>query len=287
MALGFTVAIAATSPHADAGLFGGKPAASPTPSASPSPLPTASPEPPSVAIPRLQAKLKANPNDQQTLIELAGQFLNINRPDLAVQLTQHLLQLGNKTGQVYYLDGFAQQSLGNIPAAVADLEQASNLDPTNLGVLGELSTLYLRTNRSADAERIAKRAITFNPKEPQAYSALGAVYAAEQKWDEARVQFEKAYALDPKDAQPLYAITQTWARENNIPMALTSVDRAIAVSPKDADLLTLKADLYARQHDDAHAASAYDDAVVAATTDDQKIAIHQMHGDRIKADLPG
>jgi len=273
MALGFAAAIAATSPHADAGLFGGKPAASPTPSASPSPLPTASPEPPSVAIPRLQAKLKANPNDQQALVELAGQFLGINRPDLAVQVTQHLLQLGNKTAQVYYLDGYSQQQLGNIPAAVADLEQASNLDPTNLGVLGELSTLYLRTNRPTDAERIANRAVTFNPKEPQAYSALGAVYGAEQKWDQARAEFEKAYALDPKDPQPLYEITQTWAQQNNIPMALQAVDRAIAVSPKDVDLLTLKADLYARQHDDAHASSAYDDAFVAATTDDEKVAI--------------
>ncbi|MBV8722028.1 MAG: hypothetical protein JO277_07750, partial [Candidatus Eremiobacteraeota bacterium] len=54
VALGCALAsFAATTPHAQASLFGGKSAASPTPSPSPSALPTASPEPPSVAIPRL------------------------------------------------------------------------------------------------------------------------------------------------------------------------------------------------------------------------------------------
>ncbi len=38
--------------------------------------------------------LKKNPSDQQAMTELAGQFLQINRPDLTLQLTQHLLQDG-------------------------------------------------------------------------------------------------------------------------------------------------------------------------------------------------
>ena len=41
--------------------------------------------------------------------QLAAQFLQINRPDLTVQLTQHLLQSGDKTAQVYYYDGFARK----------------------------------------------------------------------------------------------------------------------------------------------------------------------------------
>jgi tetratricopeptide (TPR) repeat protein len=163
IALGFAfVAFASTTPSAQAGLFGGKAAATPSPSPSPSALPTASPEPPNVAIPRLQAKLKANPNDQQAMSELAAEFLQINRPDLTVQLTQHLLQVGDKTAQVYYYEGFAQEELGNGQAATYALEQASNLDPTNMGVLAQLAEVYLKANRAADAERVAKRAVTFN-----------------------------------------------------------------------------------------------------------------------------
>lgn len=273
MLVAILAAAIATSPSAQAGLFGGKTAASPSPSPSPSALPTASPEPPDVAIPRLQAKLKANPNDQQAMTDLAGQFLGINRPDLAVQITQHLIQQGDKSSQVYYIDGFAQSQLGHLDGAINDLENAATVDPSNAGVLSQLTELYLRANRFTDAERIANRGIKLNPNDPASIQTLGSVYAAEQKYDEARVQFEAAAKLDPKDSGPIFAIAATYAGQNNIPLALQTIDRALALDPKSVQALQFKADLYAKQHDDAHAAAAYDDAVVAATNDAQKANI--------------
>ncbi|MGC1381721.1 MAG: tetratricopeptide repeat protein [Candidatus Baltobacteraceae bacterium] len=268
----FAAAVAAATPTAQAGIFGGK-SAPPSPSPSPSALPTASPEPPSVAIPRLEAKLKANPSDQLAMAQLASEYLQVNRPDIALQLTQHLLQMGDKTAQVYYYDGFAAEQLGNLPVATSDLEQASNLDPTNLGVLAQLADVYIRTNRFSDAERIAKRAVTFNKGDAGALMTLGSVYAAEQHFDDARAQFEAAYAINPKDTGPLFQISTTYAQQDNIPMALTTIQRALAVDPRNIQALVFKADLYARQHDDEHAIQAYDDAVVVAPTDGEKVAI--------------
>jgi tetratricopeptide (TPR) repeat protein len=265
-------AFAVTTPSAQAGLFGGK-SSTPSPSPSPSALPTASPEPPSVAIPRLEAKLKANPNDQQAMSELAAQFLQINRPDLTVQLSTRLLQVGDKTAQVYYYDGFAREELGDMRSATYDLEQASNLDPTNMGVLAQLSEVYLKTNRAADAERVAKRAVTFNKTEPVALMTLGSIYAAEQRYDDARAQFELAYNLNPKDTAAIFQIATTYAQQNNIPMALQTINRALMIDPKSVQALVYKADLYAKQHDDAQTSAAYDDAIVAAASDDQKAQI--------------
>lgn len=267
-ALGF--ALLAVTAGADAR---GHAAATPTPSPSPSALPTATPEPPSIAIPRLQNRLKANPNDQDAMLQLAYQFLAVGRPDLAAPLSQQLIKLGNKSAQVYYLDGSAMQELGHIDEAVRDFEQASTIDPTNLGVLSALTELYLKTNRMSDAERVAKRAVTFNKTEPQAISNLGIVYATEGHFDDARAQFEQAFSMDPKDTGPLLQIANTYTTQNNIPMALTTIGRALAIDPTSVQLLVYKADLYAKQHDDAHVAQAYDDAVVAATSDDQKVAI--------------
>ncbi len=273
LAFSFVLGIAASTPNAQAALFGGKKAATPSPSPSPSALPTASPEPPSIAIPRLQAKLKANPTDQVAMAQLAAEYLQVNRPDITLQYTQHLLQMGDKTAQVYYYDGFAYEQIGNLTAATYDLEQASNLDPTNFGVLAQLTDVYLKQNRFGDAERIAKRAVTFNKNESAALDTLGSVYAAEQHFDDARAQFEAAYAMNPKDTSPLFQIATTYAQQDNIPMAVQTISRALAVNPRDVQALVFKADLYARQHDDARAVQAYDDAVVAAPTDDQKVAI--------------
>lgn len=236
-------------------------------------MPTATPEPPNIAIPRLETKLKENPNDRQAMIELATEFLGIGHPEAAITLTQRLLQLGSKTGQVYYLDGASQQALGNMQAALSDFEQASNLEPTNLAVLSSLSDLYVRANRFPDAERVAERAVTFNKTDPRAYTALGVVYASEQKWDDARKQFETAYNLDPKDVTPLMQEAQTWVMQNTIPNALQVVDRAIAVDPKNVQVLVYRADLYAKQNDIAKASSAYDDAIAAGTTDAEKASV--------------
>jgi tetratricopeptide (TPR) repeat protein len=250
-----------------------KPAATPTASPTPLPMPTASPEPPSVAIPRLEARLKANPNDRDAMLGLAQQFLVIGHPEAAVGLTQHLLQIGTKTAQVYYLDASAQGSLNNVNAAISDLEAASNLEPTNLSVLASLASLYVKANRFPDAERVANRAVTFNKTDPQAYSTLGSVYAAEQKWDDARKEFEQAYQIDPKDVSPLMQEAQTWVAQNTIPNALTVIDRALAVDPKNVQVLLFRADLFAKRNDIAASASAFDDAAAAATSDGDKASV--------------
>jgi tetratricopeptide (TPR) repeat protein len=208
-----------------------------------------------------------------TMAQLAGEYLQVDRPDIALQYTQHLLQMGDKTAQVYYLDGFAEEQIGNAAVSTYDLEQAANLDPTNLGVLAQLADVYIREGRYNDAERIARRAITFNKDEPAALETLGSVYAAEQHFDDARAQFEAAYALNQKDTGPLFQIATTYAQQDNIPMALQTMGRVLAIDPRDIQALVFKADLYARQHDDARASEAYDDAIVAAPTDDQKVAI--------------
>ncbi len=269
----FCGALAISAAPAHAGMFGGKAKATATPSPTPLPMPTATPEPPNIAIPRLEQKLRDNPNDRQAMTDLATEFLGIGHPEVAVTLTQKLLQLGTKTAQVYYLDGSAQQSLGNLQVALVDFEQASDLEPTNLGVLSALADIYTKANRMADAERVATRAVTFNKTEPQAYVTLGIVYASEQKWDDARKQFETAYSLDPKNVAPLMQEAQTWVMQNTIPNALTVVDRAIAADPKNVQVLVYRADLYAKQRDVTRSASAYDDAAAAAATDNEKSSV--------------
>ena len=177
--------------------------------------------------------------------------MQVNRPDLAVQLTQRLLQSGDKTAQVFYYDGYAQQTLGNAQAALFDFENASNLDPTNMGILAQLAEMYLKANRPADAERVAKRAVTFNKGEPGALMELGSVYAAEGHFDDARAQFEAAYQLNVKDVDADLPDRDD-VRAAKQPSDGAS-DRSTARSrsiPKNLQALVYKADIYAKQNDE-------------------------------------
>jgi tetratricopeptide (TPR) repeat protein len=251
-----------------------KPAAAPASAApAPAPSPTATPEPLDKAVPRLEAKLKADPNDKASAAELAGDYLQLGRADLALPLTQKLLQGGTKTAQVYYFDGLAQTALGHMKEATADLESAANLEPTNPGVLGTLTNMYLQQNRPQDAERVAKRALTFNKDDKNAYLAYGSVLATEGKYDEARQQFEGAAKIDPKDVRPILLEAQTYTQQNAIALAMGLYDRAIAIDPTNVEALVGKARLSGTQHNVKDAIATYEQILKLQVDPNDKVSV--------------
>ena len=249
------------------------PKPSPTPSASPAPLPTASPEPSDVAIPRLEAKIKASPNDKDSLQELAGYYLAEGKADQSLALTQRLLSLGTKNAQVYYLDGIANQSLGRIKEATADFENATTQDPTNAQILLTLTNLYLQTNRASDAERVAKRATTFNPADKRVFENYGLVLGQVGKYDDARTQFEAAAKLDPKDPQPVVLEARSYVSQKALALAGQVFDRALVIDPKYPDALLGRATVFAASHNVKDAIATYETLLAVEPTDDAKASV--------------
>ena len=249
-----------------------KPAAA-TPTPAPSPSPKATPEALDKAIPRLEAALKTDPNNKANQTELAADYLQINRPDLALPLTQKLLAGGTKTAQIYYFDGLAHNALGHQKESLADMEQAANLEPTNPGVLGTLTDMYLRLNRPQDAERVAKRAVTFNKDDKNAYLAYGQVLASEGKFDEARQQLENAAKIDPKDVRPVLLEAATYQQQNAIALAAQLYDRALGIDPTSADALIGKARIAAAQHNVKDAIATYETLFKQTTDPSDKVAV--------------
>lgn len=247
---------------------------SPAPSASaPAPLPTASPEPAEVAVPRLEAKLKANPSDKDALQELAEYYLAQNRPEQALALTQRLLSLGTKNAQVYYLDGIANQALGRIKGATDDFENATTQEPTNAQILLTLTNLYLQTNRAVDAERVAKRATTFNPSDKRVFENYGLVLGQVGKYDDARTQFEAAAKLDPKDPLPVVLEARSYVSQKALALAGQVFDRALAIDPKFPDALLGRATVFATDHDVKGAIDTFEKLLVVEPTDEAKAAV--------------
>lgn len=257
----------------------GKPAPpAASPAAAPAPSPTATPETLDHAIPRLEAALKANPNDKDSMIELAGDYLSANRPDLAVELTQKLLQSGTKTAQVYYLDGVAQNAIGKTDAGIASMEQSANLEPTNIQVLQTLTQMYLSANRPADAERVAKRALTFNASSKEAGLTYAYVLAVEKKFDEARAQFEAVQKLDPKDPHPIVLEAQTYVDGNSLALAKPLLDKALALDPKNLETLSAEADLAAAMNDVKTSIGYYNQILALVPDQAQKAAVVDQEG---------
>ena len=244
-----------------------------TATSTPIPLPTATPESPDIVIPRLEAKLKADPNDKESLGQLAGYYLGTGHPDKALALTQRLLALGVKSAQVYYLDGSANQGIGRIKEALADYEQSANLEPTNPQVLLTLTTLYMQLNRPQDAERVAKRATVFNKDDKQSWENYGLVLSQQKKYDEARTAFETAAKIDPKDATPVILEARSYVDQNAIALAVQLYDRAISIDPKSIDAYLGRARLLAADHDVRGSIAAYETLMTLVPDDNAKAAI--------------
>ncbi len=252
----------------------GKPAApAPSPSPSPEPSPTATPEPLNVQIPRLQGLLAKNPNDKDSMNLLAQDYYQTGRPDLAVGLTQKLIAMGQKNAQVYYLEGISYRQLGKQKEAVTDLENAGNLEPTNISVLSALANIYLSTNRGSDAERVAIRATKFNPNDKEAFLTYGEVLANEGKFDQARTQLETAAKLDPKDPEPFLIEAETYERQQAIALASSEYDRALAVDPKNQRAELGKARILVQGHEIKAAVALYSQVLTQLTTDSDRVAI--------------
>jgi len=65
-------------------------------------------------------------------------------------------------------------------------------------VLERLSHLYIDRRDFPAAERVHRELVRLRPRDVDAWLRLGAVFARQSKWAEARDAFEQARTLDPK-----------------------------------------------------------------------------------------
>jgi len=221
----------------------------------------------------LEAKLKNSPDDPEAMTDLARYFMNAGRPDLALPLTHRLLSLGTKTTQAFYLNGVALEQLGHLDEATESLVKASDSDPANEQILFTLTDVYLRGDRTQDAERVAKRATAFNASDKRAFLNYGLVFMQEQKFDQARTQFETAAKLDPKDASPIVLEARSYEGQNAHDLASQTYDRAIAADPKSFDARLGKAHLQSSSHEIKAAIESYEAALPYARNDEERVGI--------------
>jgi tetratricopeptide (TPR) repeat protein len=126
-------------------------------------------------------------------------YLQLQRPDLAVEQLQRAVQLDPKFADAHFHLGTALAEIRRWEEAVATYRTAIAL-PTitvpdfahqNLGV-----ALY-NLRRYREAEQALRFAISIDPRLQAAYYHLGLLFNAEQRQEEARAAFRHARQLGP------------------------------------------------------------------------------------------
>ncbi len=152
--------------------------------------------------------------DDHPRIELAAPRRNVRRPAQIAQLAQAqyeafvaaagpdepaLLRLPKDEAPRFNTAlGERYTEVGQPARAIASLERALTLDPSLDRALERLSHLYIDRRDFPRAERAHRQLLRLRPRDVQTWLRLGAVFARQSKWAEARDAFTRARALDPK-----------------------------------------------------------------------------------------
>jgi tetratricopeptide (TPR) repeat protein len=97
----------------------------------------------------------------------------------------------------------------------------------------------------SEAKTIFQGLIALDPMEAYYYTALGAVYLAEEDLENARAMFTSSIALNPKEVAPYVNRGEVNLREGKILEAAEDFQKAVELDPKHEDPLTQRARVFA------------------------------------------
>ncbi|MCC6334706.1 MAG: tetratricopeptide repeat protein [Myxococcales bacterium] len=97
----------------------------------------------------------------------------------------------------------------------------------------------------SEAKTIFQGLIALDPMEAYYYTALGAVYLAEEDLENARAMFSSSIALNPKEVAPYVNRGEVNLREGKILEAAEDFQKAVELDPKHEDPLTQRARVFA------------------------------------------
>jgi tetratricopeptide (TPR) repeat protein len=134
--------------------------------------------------------------------------------------------------------------VGELEAALADLQRAITVSPLYAAAHNNLGNVFRRQKKLDEAVAAIRKAIELDPKDAIAYGNLGAALANQGKLDEAIAAHRKAIDLDPNHAKARRHLGTTlgnkgWTLVNRPDLkardpkrAIETIQEAIEVDPK-------------------------------------------------------
>jgi tetratricopeptide (TPR) repeat protein len=178
--------------------------------------------------------LAAMPAWAQTRAENVAQC-NDNDPDLKIAGCTALIQSGQGTAaalaMVYGNRGMAYSLKGQNDKAIADLNKAITLGPSNPNNYNGRGLTYWHTKQYDEAIADFTKAIALKPDFAVAYNNRGNVYDDKGFYDQAIVDYAKAIALKPDYANAYYNRGLTYEHKGQRTQAIADLSTALKLDP--------------------------------------------------------
>jgi len=168
-------------------------------------------------------------------------------------------------GRLYAELAAAEGSREDVTKAIRYYQEAIKLDPKEGLILGELTDLYIKTNRLADAVDQAEGVLKLDPANLDARRTLAQIYihlatgdTPNAKMDESYLnkaieQYRKVTTQDPKDAESWSYLGKLYRASNDSAAAEKAFNSALQAEPDNEDALMGLAAVYSDMGDSAKA----------------------------------
>jgi tetratricopeptide (TPR) repeat protein len=145
--------------------------------------------------------------------------------------------------------------LGNVPAALAAIDKALQLDPDNTAGLLQRAICVGRLGDVATLERLVAELATRELTTTYQHSALGSLYTQLEQRDKAVVCYERAAALEPARGKHHYNIAALRRSLGDIEAAEAHFDKAIELDPEDYEAVKVRSELRRQTPENNHVAA--------------------------------
>ncbi len=196
------------------------------------------------------AKLLAEYPEQEVLRRnLLVSLYRAERDDRAKEILALFGTSAEENARVLTIRGLLAEREGRRKDAIADLQTAISLDPSDTFAAYELGLLFLAAGETEDAIAPLEEAVRRNPQMAQASYNLGQALVRSGRSEEGRkaiAQSQKiTHEINTERTRRMRAVAlarraQGAAEQGDFEKALSDLDHALEILPEDSDLRTLR-----------------------------------------------
>ncbi len=149
----------------------------------------------------------------------------------AIALARGAVEGGLKNPLLYNLVAHDLEEQGRYDEALAQLEQAYTLAPSDVIILNAIGLCLLLQNRVAESIKVYDAALAIDPDLPQSHYNKGDALASLGDFEGARRCFERALRIYPDYAGPVAGLASLALRRGEIGAAMELSERALTLHP--------------------------------------------------------
>jgi len=186
------------------------------------------------AVAHLRRAQDANPKARDVLYALAVDHFKKQDYKAARRLLEIIGPSMQNSAAWHDLVGECQFKLGEPGPAVAELQKAMKLDPSNEDYVLELSETFVANNTPAPAVSVLESATKIFPNSGRMWFALGVAYLDEPNHSAAEAALTKSLELDPELDLAYVVLCRNYNETGKWDQLTESAQRLIRINPRNA-----------------------------------------------------